>query len=308
MANNNIFDSLMFKISAACVVAIIAFVYISVDVIDEGQKAVVLNFGEISKTWEPGLHFKIPLMQTVSKYNTRLQKTVFGGNDYDILSAYSYDQQIIESYRISITWKYDESKIEDVYKHFGNEYDNDIFYTVVSPLIQQTSKTLLGQNTSQTIVQNRGGLNSELDKLVKQQLVQYPIIVIGVQIEDINFSKSYENIIEQTAQKKQEVEKAKNELQRIEIESKQEIAKAESHNKAIKLQADAKAYSIQVQAEAEANAIKLKTAALKENKEYIDLTIAEKWNGNVPNTVVFGEKNSNVVPLFNLNSSSSKGN
>lgn len=297
--NNKLISSVGF-----IAIALALFLYNSVQVIDEGEKAVVLNFGEISKTWNPGLHFKVPLMQSVSTYNTRLQKTVFGDDEHDILSAYSFDQQIIESYRISITWKYNESKIEEVYKQFGNEQNNDIFYTVVSPLIQQASKTLLGKNTSQTIVQNRSGLNSELDRMVKDQLATYPINIISVQIEDINFSKSYENIIEQTAQKKQEVEKAKNELQRIEIESKQEIAKAESHNKAIKLQADAKAYAIKVQAEAEADAIKLKNAALKENKEYINLTIAEKWDGSVPNTVFFGDKKSNVVPIFNLNENS----
>lgn len=68
---------------------------------------------------------------------------------------------------------------------------------------------------------------------------------------DINFSKSYENVIEQTAQKKkQEIEKARNELKRIEIESQHLVAKAEAANKATRLKADAEAYQITVRAKA----------------------------------------------------------
>lgn len=281
----------------------------SVSVVDEGQKGVVLTFGEISTTWEPGLHFKLPLIQTLTKYSTRIQKTTFGRveenkNDHSpILSAYSNDQQIIRSYRVSITWSYDANKIDQVYKMFGTESDySAIFYTVVSPTLQQTSKTLFGQYTAQTIIQKRAELNSKLDQLIKEQLTSYPLNIISVQIEDVNFSNSYEAVIEQTAQKKQEVEKAKNELQRIEIEAQQEVSKAEAHNKAVKLQADAKAYQIKVQAEAEAEAIRLKSEALRANKELINLTIAERWNGTVPSTVVVSGKDggNNVVPLLNL--------
>ena len=95
-----------------------------------------------------------------------------------------------------------------------------------------------------------------------------------------------------------EIDKAKNELQKIEIESKQAVAKADAENKAIKLRADADAYQIEIKAKAEANAIKLKAEALKANKELIDLTIAEKWNGNVPQTVI-GDKGS-LVPLLKV--------
>ncbi|MBQ8708691.1 MAG: hypothetical protein IJ523_11445 [Succinivibrionaceae bacterium] len=276
---------------------LIAVINHTIVVVDEGEKGVVTTFGEISNTFEPGLHFAIPGVQQVHKYSTRVHKNVFGATKDSILSAYSYDQQIIESYRISITWQYNGTKIEDVYKQFG--VNETIFHTVVSPLVQQTSKILFGHYTSQTIVQKRSELSKELDNSIKNQLKDYPIIVLSVQIEDVNFSRSYENIIEQTAQKKQEVEKAKNELQKVEIESQQLVARAESANKAKKLEADARAYAIRVQAEAEANAIKLKAEALKANKELVALTIAEKWNGSVPHTVL-GEA-SGVVPIFSVN-------
>ena len=287
--------TIVFIVMAVLLVLVVA--ESSVTIVDEGEKGVITTFGEVSGTVDPGLNFVLPFAQRNHIYSTRVQKTVFGAGK-DVLSAYSYDQQIIESYRISITWQYNAAKIIDVYKHFGK--NDDIFYTVVSPIVQQSSKILFGHYTSQTIVQKRSDLSQELDHNIKELLANYPINVLSVQIEDVNFSRAYETIIEQTAQKKQEVEKAKNELQKVEIESQQLAAKAESESKARKLEAEARAYAIQVQAEAEANAIKLKAEALKANKELVDLTIAEKWNGSVPHTIM-GADASKVVPIFRVN-------
>lgn len=279
--------------------------------VDAGEKAVVLTFGEISRTADPGLHVKIPFVQTVKKFNVRVQKATFGRGEgalaeQPVLSAYSFDQQIIESYRLSITWSYDADKIDQVYKYFGTGVSDNIFHTVISPVVQQSTKTILGQYTAVTIVQDRAKLDHSIAQIMEEQLKEYPVKILSIQLEDVNFSKNYESIIEQTAQKKQEVETARNELQKVQIESQKQVAQAEAENKAIKLQADAEAYRITVQAKAEADAIKLKGDALRNNKELVDLTIAEKWDGSVPQTVVAsGEGGSSVVPLLNIGKSGS---
>ena len=279
--------------------------------VDAGEKAVVLTFGEISRTADPGLHIKIPFVQTVKKFNVRVQKATFGRGEgalaeQPVLSAYSFDQQIIESYRLSITWSYDADKIDQVYKYFGTGVSDNIFHTVISPVVQQSTKTILGQYTAVTIVQDRAKLDHSIAQIMEEQLKEYPVKILSIQLEDVNFSKNYESIIEQTAQKKQEVETARNELQKVQIESQKQVAQAEAENKAIKLQADAEAYRITVQAKAEADAIKLKGDALRNNKELVDLTIAEKWDGSVPQTVVAsGESGSSVVPLLNIGKSGS---
>ncbi|MBQ1907344.1 MAG: prohibitin family protein [Firmicutes bacterium] len=279
--------------------------------VDAGEKAVVLTFGEISRTADPGLHIKIPFVQTVKKFNVRVQKATFGRGEgalaeQPVLSAYSFDQQIIESYRLSITWSYDADKIDQVYKYFGTGVSDNIFHTVISPVVQQSTKTILGQYTAVTIVQDRAKLDHSIAQIMEEQLKEYPVKILSIQLEDVNFSKNYERIIEQTAQKKQEVETARNELQKVQIESQKQVAQAEAENKAIKLQADAEAYRITVQAKAEADAIKLKGDALRNNKELVDLTIAEKWDGSVPQTVVAsGEGGSSVVPLLNIGKSGS---
>lgn len=291
------------KVLAAGIAALCGLVMLNnLYIIDEGERAVVTRLGTITDTWNPGIHVKMPLVDKVTRYNVRLQKTTFGrlGDDdvsnQENLSAYSNDNQIITSYRLSVTWAYDPNRIEEAYKLFGSdESSNSVFYTVVAPLVQQTSKVIFGQFTSTTIIQERARLDESLDNALKEQLAKYPINVISVQIENVDFSKTFEQTIELTAQKKQEVEKAKNELRMVEISAQQKVAQAEADNKAVKLRADAKAYEISVQAKAEAEAIKVKAEALKANRELIDLTVAEKWDGKLPTTSL-----GNSVPLLNL--------
>lgn len=42
------------------------FIFKNVYIVDQGEKAVVTNFGVISSTWDAGLHFKIPLCSLLS--------------------------------------------------------------------------------------------------------------------------------------------------------------------------------------------------------------------------------------------------
>ena len=302
MINQN--TKLALGVVLACVCGVAA--YNCANIVDEGEKAVVLTFGEISTTWEPGLHFKLPFIQSREDYSLRIKKATFGRfggadqSDASILTAYSNDQQIIESYALSMTWCYDGGRIGDVYKYFGADDGGTVFTNVVTPTVVQVTKAVLGQYTAQTIVQERAKLDTTIEQSLKDQLKDLPIKILSVQFEDVSFSEKYEDVLEQTAQKKMEIEKAQNELQRIQIESQQQVAQAEARNKAIKLQADAEAYQIEARAKAEAEAIRLRGDALRENPRLVELTIAEKWNGTVPQTVVQGTSGNSIVPLMNI--------
>ena len=56
------------------VIAIIAFIaYSSIFVVDERQKALVLQFGQVADVKEdPGLAFKLPFIQQVVRYDDRI--------------------------------------------------------------------------------------------------------------------------------------------------------------------------------------------------------------------------------------------
>lgn len=63
------------------VIAVVSFIFLmftQIYFIDQGEKAVITNFGKISNTWSAGFHVKVPFVQSVKRYSVRVQKTVFG--------------------------------------------------------------------------------------------------------------------------------------------------------------------------------------------------------------------------------------
>lgn len=291
------FRIVLLPVVAAALIAVA--VMASMFTVDEGERAVVLTFGEISRVCDPGLHFRMPFIQDVRYFSVRVHKTTF-----DRLTAYSYDQQIVESFKISATWNYDPTKIAEIYTRFGTEgaeSSGGVFATVVAPKVQEISKIIFGQFTAQTAIQERAKLNQALSEQLNDALREYPIQVLSIQLEDVNFSDSYEAIVEQTAQAKQSIEKQRNELTRVDLEAQQKVKQAESENKAMKLRADAEAYQIEVKAKAEAEAIRLRGEALKQNPRLVELSIAEKWNGSVPDILMTGEGGENILPMLNIN-------
>ncbi len=70
------------KITVGTIVAIIALIFIfgSTYQIREQEQAVLITFGQAKAVTDSGLHFKIPILQTVKKVNTTIQGFAIGYN------------------------------------------------------------------------------------------------------------------------------------------------------------------------------------------------------------------------------------
>ncbi|CAM3112844.1 protease modulator HflC [Vibrio rarus] len=104
----------MRKLMIPVVVVIIALLLMSVFVVPEGERGIVVRFGrilkdnnEMSRIYEPGLHFKMPLFDNVKRLDARIQ-TMDGRSDRFVTSEKK--DVIIDSY---VKWR-----IED----FGQYY------------------------------------------------------------------------------------------------------------------------------------------------------------------------------------------
>ena len=84
------------RITAAVVLAALALVIANSCwfTIQEEQQAVVCTFGQPKAVTDPGLHFKIPFIQTVTKVNTTIQVLSVG---YDDEENYTDDDMMITS-------------------------------------------------------------------------------------------------------------------------------------------------------------------------------------------------------------------
>jgi regulator of protease activity HflC (stomatin/prohibitin superfamily) len=130
-----------------------------------------------------------------------------------------------------------------------------------------------------------------------QAAVSGPIIIESVQIENIDFSDAYENSIEQRMLAEVEVQRIQQNAEREKVQAEIAVIQAEAAAAARIEQATAEAQAITLTGEAEASAIRARGEALRDNPNLINLVQAERWNGQLPTTMIPDA----TVPFMNMN-------
>ena len=98
------------------IVAVIVVVIIAAGswyTVDQTERGVLLRYGAVIGTAQPGLGFKIPLIDSVEKVSV---KTIT--YTWDKMNSYSYDQQPADL-KISVTLRASPDKVADLYAKFG---------------------------------------------------------------------------------------------------------------------------------------------------------------------------------------------
>lgn len=257
--------------------------------VDEGERAVILTNGSFTEIAGPGLNFKTPWIQSARFFSVRNEVATF-----EKMGTYSFDQQIAEL-RVSVNYQISPDQVENIYKNYGTL--QGAVDRVLSPKIYENVKNVFGQYTAQRAIQERGKLNADILIALQNSLKNTGMQITAVQVENIDFSDSYEAAVEASATAKADIERSKSELLRVEQEAQQKVKQAEAEAQAKKLQADADAYATQAAGKATAEAIRERGAALRDNPQLVDLVAAERWNGVLPSSMIPG----GTVPFISLN-------
>jgi regulator of protease activity HflC (stomatin/prohibitin superfamily) len=291
----------VWKFGAKILGGIIAFVFILSIVlgtfytVDAGAMAVHTRFGSIVGVAGPGLHFKLPWIDDITHISVRTQTIDFRKEDkIDYrMEGYSHDQQpAMIAVKLAYHVKADELSLRQLYAQFRDA--EGVRNAVLIPRASQAIKTTFGQFTAVSVVQNRAKFNEIAAKAV-QELVDagvdgkpVPIILDGVQMYDIKFSQAYEHAVEERMKAEVEVAKVSQNLERERKTAEIAVVQAKGEADSNIAKAEAAAKATRLRGDAEAFAIKVKSDALRESPKLIELTIAEKWNGQLPTTMVPG--------------------
>lgn len=243
--------------------------------VDQGDRALVLRFGEVVETTGPGLRFKIPFIDSVERISVRTRKMT------DTLAVYSKDIQGAEV-KLSLNYSLDPAVVSDVYTKYGIDYEE----RVVTPQIMAKAKDVFGQYAAVEIVQSREKLTAKVADELQTQFSATGIRIETVQIENIDFSDEYERSVEERMKAEVEVAKVRQNLEREKLNADMVRAKAQGEADAQIMTAKASAESIKLRGEAEATAIKARAEALAQNQNLVHLIQAEKWDGKLPQTMV----------------------
>lgn len=266
--------------------------------IDQGERGVLLRNGRVVGIAEPGLGFKMPLVD--DKIAISIQTHVVR---FDKLPSYSRDQQPADI-RLSVNYRIPADQVVNVYSQYGS--DKNLVDRIISPRVYEETKNVFGQFNAVTAIQERARLNADIRAAIAAA-VKGPVIIEGVQIENIDFSKEYEKSIEQRMMAEVEVQKLRQNAEREKVQAQITVTKANATADAVRAEASAQADATRLAAGAQADAIKLKGAAeataiqakgdaLAKNPSLVSLVQAERWNGTLPTTMVPG----GTVPMLAL--------
>lgn len=266
--------------------------------IDQGERGVILRYGAVSGTADPGLGFKLPLIDSVVRISVQSKAVV-----YEKMEAYSRDQQPADI-RLSVNYRIPADRVEAVYANYGGE--DGLMSRLIERKVFEETKTVFGRFNAVTAIQERGRLNSEVAAAI-QEGIAGPVLIESVQIENIDFSEAYEASIEQRMLAEVEVQRLRQNAEREKVQAEITVtqaraqadarrAEAQAQADAVRLAAQAESEAIKLRGEAEAEAIKARGDALKDNPGLVSLTQAEKWDGQLPRTMLPG----GAVPMLNL--------
>lgn len=237
--------------------------------IDQGRIGVKLRNGKIVDTVEPGLGFKTPWIDEVVEYSSRVEKV-----DIPDVASYSKDiQQAVN--HISVNYRIDPTKVKRIYTIYGRD-QTSYEQGIIRPRVFEAYKEVFGQFSAADVVGRRAELAQQFsDRLIRSLPPEF--VVDGIQIENIDFSDTYEQAVEAAAEMQAQTQQAEQQVKR---------EKAQAEIKVV--QANAEAAAITARGNAEASAIKARGEALRQSPELVALTAAEKWNGVLPTTMVPG--------------------
>lgn len=254
--------------------------------VDQGERGVVLRNGAFVRVAEPGLGFKIPILETVVNMSIRTHKRAYKG-----LASYSKDIQLA-TLRIAVNSRVNTANVREVYERFGRRYNARI----LDPAVQGESKIVFGRFNAKEAIESRSKLALETEKAIREAIKGTGILIDSIQIENIDFSKEFERSIEARMQAEVEVAKLRQNLEREKVQA--DIARTQARGRAdaVRAEAQARADATKLQGDAEAAAIRARADALKQNVNLVELIKAEKWNGALPTTMLPGS----ATPFLNI--------
>ncbi|WP_331351656.1 SPFH domain-containing protein [Cellvibrio sp. UBA7671] len=275
-------------IPAIVILFLITVLYGSWYTVDQGERGVHLRNGKIIGTAAPGLGFKIPLIDSVVKISTQTHTA-----SYQELQAYSRDQQPA-TIRASVTFSVPADRVEEVYENFKSI--DSMIARLVDRQVPTQVENIFGKYTAISVVQERVKFGIDVTDAITKS-INGPIVINSVQIENIDFSAAYEKSVEDRMRAEVEVQTQKQNLEKERVSAQIAVTKAQAEADSQLARSKAEAESIRIKGDAEASAIKSRAEALAQNQNLIELTKAEKWDGQLPKTML----PNGTLPFFNAN-------
>ncbi|MBO1255789.1 protease modulator HflC [Alteromonas sp. 5E99-2] len=254
----------MKNIGLIILVVIIALLSSSLFVVKEGDKAIVIQFGKVqrdsatgdTRVFEPGLHFKLPFIDTVRSLDARIQ-TLDDAPDRFVTSEKK--DLIVDSY---VKWR-----IEDFARYYLSTGGNKLQAEAL--LKQKVNNGLRSEFGARTISQIVSGERSELmDQAMEQASSssdELGIAIVDVRVKQINLPTEISNSIFQRMRAERDAVAREH---RSEGQEQAEIIRANIDARVTIMLADAERNARQLRGEGDALAAEIYANAYSKNADF----------------------------------------
>lgn len=259
--------------------------------VEQYERGIVTTWGKFTYTADPGLHFKIPFVQDVSRMRVDIQSLSIAGDDKGSIrgvNTYTYDNQEVDVV-FTVFYRLPPDKIEFIYST-ARDYAGRLFQLAVD-----RTKAEMGRQKVEHLAQERGKVRDAIKATLVQDARMLGVEVTDFQLTDLQYTRSFRTAVEAAAAAKAMVETRDQERQQAEKVAQTAKIKAQGEADARLAQATAEAKAIELEGEAQAKAIKAQADALAQNARLVELRKAEKWDGKLPVQMLSG-----VVPFMNF--------
>ena len=270
------------KIIGTGLLSLLALIFVlgSFGTVSAGERGVKVRLGRIVGTVDTGLYFKMPFIEHVEKLDvrTRVIKNEHYVNEDgktisdNALTAASKDLQDV-NVSIVVNYSVDANKVLEIYQQYKTveKFEEG----VIKPLIKEIVKGSSAKYTAEELVTKRDEFSGATSNLLRDAISSKFAIFERNNITNIEFSDSFTAAIEAKVTAEQQALTAKNKLEQIKYEAEQTVTSARAEAESIRIQAQA--------------------ITQQGGKDYVSLKWIEKWNGNLPSTML-----GDSTPLINL--------
>lgn len=232
---------------------IVLFFILCFRTVGVGQVGIVTRFGRVTREQQSGVLIKLPYpIEHVTKMNIKTQK------EQQDATAASRDLQTVTT-TMALNYHLTPDTARKVFQTVGTSYAT----VMIDPIIQEAVKSITAGYNADELITNRPAVEKALNDRLTDKLTDRGITVDNVSIVNFQFSKSFDDAIEQKQVAQQNAQKATYDLQRA-------------------------------QQEAQAQDVQAKTLT----PEYLQLQAIQKWDGKLPQTVAGNSTN----PILSIGS------
>lgn len=198
--------------------------------VDAGERVLIFDRvrGVREKLYNPGTHFRIPILQDPIKFDVRTThhsvRSVTGSKDL---------QQV--SVTLRVLYKPQEEHIPNLFQEIGMDYADKILPSVGNEVL----KAVIAQFNANELVTQRDIVSAYIRERLTRRAEEFGLTIEDVAITHLTFSKEYLSAIENKQVAQQEAERAKFLVQKAEQEKLAKVIVAEGEAESAQLIADA---------------------------------------------------------------------